>query len=176
MRRLSIRARLLLAVGVVVLVNVLATAVVISVTSDQLLDQIDERLLAAAEDSSGVDGPASGVVTVGDVYSGVLTPDGQLVTLHAVRNRGQLFPPPEVDDVRIGVTAKADADHWQITLSNPCASDAQSERQGNGMALDNIRERLAHFYNGQAEMIVEQSDTLFTITVRAPLADRGRPD
>ena len=105
MRRLSIRARLLLAVGVVVLVNVLATAVVISVTSDQLLDQIDERLLAAAEDSSGVDGPASGVVTVGDVYSGVLTPDGQLVTLHAVRNRGQLFPPPEVDDVRIGVTA-----------------------------------------------------------------------
>lgn len=106
MRRLSIRARLVLAVAVVALVNVLATAVVISVTSDQLLDQIDERLVATAEDSAGLDGPVSEVVTVGDVYSGILTPDGDLVTLHAVRNRGRLFPPPAVADVRSAVTAQ----------------------------------------------------------------------
>ena len=106
MRRLSIRARLLLAVGVVALVNVLTTAVVISVTSDQLLDQIDERLLAAAADSAGLDGPTSEVVTVGDVYSGILTPDGQLITLHAVRNRGQPFPPPAVDEVGNAVVAQ----------------------------------------------------------------------
>ena len=105
MRGLSIRARLLFAVGVVALVNVLAAVVVISVTSDQFLDQIDERLLAAADETSALDGQAGQTVTVGDVYSGLLTPDGQLTTWHAVRNRGRLFPPPAVEDVRAGVTA-----------------------------------------------------------------------
>ena len=106
MRSLSIRARLLLAVGVVALVNVAATVVVISVTSDQLLDQIDERLMAAADDVAEFHGAPGEVVTVGDVYYGVLTADGHLTTVHAVRNRGEVFPPPAVADVRVVVAGR----------------------------------------------------------------------
>lgn len=96
MRSLSLRARLLLAVAAVVVVNVVAALVVISVTSDQLLDQIDERLEAAAEDIPRPAGAADEITPIGDVYYGLVSSDGAVTTINAVRNRGELLSPPVV--------------------------------------------------------------------------------
>lgn len=90
MKHLSLRLRLLLGVGFIALVQVIAAFVVISVTSDQLLDQIDERLGAAAASS------ATNGLGTDDVYQGLLRPDGELVTLNEVTIRGDAVPLPVV--------------------------------------------------------------------------------
>lgn len=95
MRRLSLRSRLLFAVAAVVVVNVVAALIVISVTSDQLQDQIDERLAAAAADTQRSVGTPE-IIPLSDVYYGLISIDGDLTTVHPVRNRGQTFPPPEI--------------------------------------------------------------------------------
>ena len=88
MRPLSLRSRLLLGVGLVAAVQALAAVVLISIACEQLLDQIDERLIAAVGASSGID----------DVYQGVLSSDGSLVTVNAVTIRDDVVPaPPSVD-------------------------------------------------------------------------------
>lgn len=100
MRGLSLRSRLLLGLGLVALVQVVAAIVVISVTSEELLEQIDDRLSAIAdsEPTIGVDlGNASAVVDgTSDLYQGILSPDGELTTVNAVANRGVVVPPPAV--------------------------------------------------------------------------------
>ncbi|MEM8922668.1 MAG: HAMP domain-containing sensor histidine kinase [Actinomycetota bacterium] len=105
MRRLSLRARLLAAVGLVAVVQAGAALIVISVARDELLDQIDARLAAAAADvEAGVDlaRPAALVagrddgVRIGDLYQGIRQPDGTLVTVVAVTDRGEILPPPDV--------------------------------------------------------------------------------
>jgi len=90
MRHLSLRLRLLLGVGFIAFAQVIAAFVVISVTSDQLLDQIDERLVAVAASS------ATNAMSTGDVYRGLLTPNGELVTLNAATIRGDAVPVPVV--------------------------------------------------------------------------------
>ena len=88
MRPLSLRSRLLVGVGLVAIVQALAAVVLISIASDQLLDQIDERLTAAVGAGSGID----------DVYQAVLSSDGSLVTVNAVTIRDDVVPaPPSVD-------------------------------------------------------------------------------
>lgn len=99
MKSLSLRTRLLAAVGVVALVQVVAALAVISMTSDQLLDQIDDRL-AAATDSARADGfagaTAGGGDGLGDLYQAVLGTDGTQITRNEVAIRDAASPPPEL--------------------------------------------------------------------------------
>lgn len=92
MRRLTLRARLVLAVVVILAVQVVAAFVVISIASDELLDRVDERLNAAV--SGGTEPEDLGRIT--DLYQGTLGEDGQLVTLNELRERGKPVPPPEL--------------------------------------------------------------------------------
>ncbi len=128
MRRLSLRGLLLLAVAVVVVVNVMAAFVVISVTSDQFLDQIDEQLVAVADDVPADAAVGAGaLVRTGDVYHGLRAEDGRLTTLHEVRNRRGALPPPLLDDRTVAIAlqgpvtveARGDLEYRTVAVETP---------------------------------------------------------
>ena len=104
MKRLSLRSRLIVAVLVVVGVQIVAALVVVSLTREQFLDQVDDRLeVAVASPSDGsaltTDGPGSdpdGRRPLGDVYQGRLLPDGTLRTIRAVNAAAAAVPQPEI--------------------------------------------------------------------------------
>lgn len=89
---LSLRSRLLLAVAVIAVVQVVAALAVISITGDQILDQVDDRLDDAAEIAEGAG--QQRVPQLDDLYQGVLSADGSLATLNPVIDRGNRVPPP----------------------------------------------------------------------------------
>ncbi len=80
---------------------------------------------------------------------------------------------PLAEGGTLTVEGKVTASHWQIQLRNPVDSATHSERQGNGMAQDNIRLRLDHYYDGQGQFRVESSNDQYTVTIVAPLANPG---
>lgn len=97
MRNLSLRSRLLMGVALVLVVQAVGAAVVVSIASDQLLDQIDDRLAAVVSSEPGVEPDLAQLERLGDLHQAVLASDGSLSTLNAVVSRGQAMPPPVVD-------------------------------------------------------------------------------
>jgi two-component system sensor histidine kinase AlgZ len=61
----------------------------------------------------------------------------------------------------------------EVVVQNPVASErpAGGERQGNRLALDNIRQRLALAYGARGSLAVEQSPEEYRVTVRFPFAE-----
>jgi two-component system sensor histidine kinase AlgZ len=61
----------------------------------------------------------------------------------------------------------------EVVVSNPVAPErpAGGERQGNRLALDNIRQRLALAYGGRGSLAVEQSPEEYRVTIRFPFAE-----
>ena len=55
-----------------------------------------------------------------------------------------------------------------IRVRNPMPSEAQQSRQGNRIALDNIRERFQLAYGPEGEVRVEEVDGCFTVTLGFP--------
>ena len=106
MKRLGLRARVLLAVGLVAIAQVAVALVVISLAREQFLDQVDDRLEVAVAslnelDTSGATSTRPGTNPdgrrpLGDIYQGVLRPDGTLETLLAVNAADAELPQPEV--------------------------------------------------------------------------------
>lgn len=84
--RLSLRARLVVGVALVVVLQAVAGMVVIAYVSDQLLDQIDERLDAAVDATAGID----------DLYQASLDEDGMWRTVSPARIRGEVADPPDL--------------------------------------------------------------------------------
>ena len=57
----------------------------------------------------------------------------------------------------------------EITIANPVLEDRSLQhREGNQMAVDNIRERLHIAFNGEASMQLSEVDELFTVTLKLP--------
>ncbi len=60
----------------------------------------------------------------------------------------------------------------ELVVSNPVARDpAASERSGNRLALDNIRQRLALAYGGRGYLTVDQQPDRYQVTVRFPYSE-----
>ena len=60
----------------------------------------------------------------------------------------------------------------EILISNPVIPVQQSgRRQGNRMAMENIRERLALAFDGQASMALSETETRYTIKLMIPTAE-----
>jgi two-component system OmpR family sensor kinase len=109
--RLSLRARLIAGMGLVVVVLVVVSAVVTMTTRARLIDQVDRRLAAAApaERGPGVapddggdrhpqlpdDGPRDDE-RVSDLYQGFVTADGELVTLFTPNIGDEDYPAPDL--------------------------------------------------------------------------------
>ncbi len=96
---LNLRTRLLTGVAIIAVVQVVAAAAVISITSDQLLDQVDDRLVAAADVVE--DSDRDRIERISDVFQGIVTADGTLVTLNSIVERGSTAPNPVVTPAAI---------------------------------------------------------------------------
>jgi len=60
----------------------------------------------------------------------------------------------------------------EIVVTNPVALDgAVSERSGNRLALDNIRQRLALAYGARGSLTVEQQPEQYRVTIRFPFSE-----
>lgn len=57
---------------------------------------------------------------------------------------------------------------YTFIITNPVAAQVSHSRTGNGMALDNIRQRLALFYNQRAQLTTTNRDGIFRVKLVIP--------
>lgn len=74
---------------------------------------------------------------------------------------------PEGGDVT--VTGKREGRNLQISVSNPVAPGKARNKDGNKMAMTNIRQRFELAYGGRASVKIDEEDTSFTVTLRFPI-------
>lgn len=77
-------------------------------------------------------------------------------------------PYPEGGTIRI--RSKTDSRYTRITIQNPLPKDLEHviKRTGNKLAQDNIRERLAAFFDQENLLKVEQDDHNYRVTILIP--------
>lgn len=77
----------------------------------------------------------------------------------------------------ISVRLWFDEDRVNVEIGNPLPADSQrSHNQGNRMALNNIRSRLAVLYGARAELTTTEADGRYVTALRYPVtAERGAP-
>lgn len=68
----------------------------------------------------------------------------------------------------ISVLIEVNAKDVTIVVTNPCQTGKTGIRAGNGMALDNIQERLQAYYGKQARLQTHQTNGLFTTYLNYP--------
>ena len=72
------------------------------------------------------------------------------------------------DGGEVVVTGKQDGNMLEITMSNPVAAGRSRDRNGNKMAMANIRQRFDLAYNGRATVDVDDSNDHFKVALRFP--------
>lgn len=75
---------------------------------------------------------------------------------------------PSTAGGRIDISGRVDGADIEINIANPASEGNPSRRNGNRLALDNIRERLAACFGKQAHVAVDSSDGRFQVQVRFP--------
>ncbi len=74
---------------------------------------------------------------------------------------------PDGGDVT--VTGKRDGRYLQISVSNPVAPGKARSKDGNKMAMANIRQRFELAYGSRASVDIDDSDDSYTVTLRFPV-------
>jgi two-component system, LytTR family, sensor histidine kinase AlgZ len=60
-------------------------------------------------------------------------------------------------------------DRLVVEITNPCSPpESGNHHVGNHMALDNIRERLALFFDLEADLIIDTADNRFRVRIELP--------
>lgn len=77
------------------------------------------------------------------------------------------------DGGEVTVTGIRDDDFLVITISNPVAPGIKRSKDGNKMAMSNIRQRFELAYDNRASVDVADTDTKFTVTLRFPYDEIG---
>ncbi len=72
----------------------------------------------------------------------------------------------------IHIRGKRDGRTLQITVSNPVAPGKSRGKNGNNMAMSNIRQRFELAYGSRASVDIDDSDDRFVVTLRFPV-DEG---
>ena len=67
------------------------------------------------------------------------------------------------------VSGRRDGKYLEISVSNPVAAGKARSKNGNKMALANIRQRFELAYGTRASVKVEQSDGTYTVALRFPV-------
>ena len=73
------------------------------------------------------------------------------------------------DGGEVIVTGTRDGRHLQIAVSNPVAPGKARNKDGNKMAMANIRQRFELAYGSRASVSVDDSDEQYTVTLRFPV-------
>ncbi len=77
----------------------------------------------------------------------------------------------------ISVRLWHDAEQVHVEIDNPLPKDAQrSQSQGNKMALNNIRSRLAVLYGTKADLTTSEANGRYVTALRYPLSDESGKD
>ncbi len=74
---------------------------------------------------------------------------------------------PDGGDVT--VTGKRDGQNLEISVSNPVAPGKARSKDGNKMAMANIRQRFELAYGSRASVSIDDQDNSFTVTLRFPI-------
>ena len=69
----------------------------------------------------------------------------------------------------ITLDGRLDEEKLVLTLTNPLPPSQAPRKQGNRLALDNIRERLEAHYGPRASLAIEESEQLYCVTLTLPL-------
>jgi two-component system sensor histidine kinase AlgZ len=69
------------------------------------------------------------------------------------------------------VTGRQEHDRLIIEISNPVVQGAKPLREGNRMALSNIRQRFELAYGRRGQVVVEEAETRFTVRLEFPLEE-----
>jgi two-component system sensor histidine kinase AlgZ len=67
------------------------------------------------------------------------------------------------------VTGKRDGRYLQVAVSNPVAPGKSRSKDGNKMAMANIRQRFELAYGSRASVNVDDTDDRYTVTLRFPV-------
>ena len=73
------------------------------------------------------------------------------------------------DGGEVTVTGTRDDRYLQIAVSNPVAPGKARSKDGNKMAMANIRQRFELAYGNRATVTVDDSDNSYTVTLRFPI-------
>jgi two-component system sensor histidine kinase AlgZ len=74
----------------------------------------------------------------------------------------------------IRVRAQIKGGQLLLSVSNPLSRQPGCPHQGNRMALDNLRERLALFYDAEASLQVAEADGQYHTMIRLPYQPADR--
>ena len=77
---------------------------------------------------------------------------------------------PQAEGGEVAISIRR-AQQLEIDIANPLGTAAGSHRQGNQMALENIRERLQLAYHGGAKIRHVAQNDLYRVTITIPLND-----
>jgi two-component system sensor histidine kinase AlgZ len=72
------------------------------------------------------------------------------------------------DGGEVVVTGKQDGNDLIVSMSNPVASDSERSKQGNRMAMSNIRQRFELAYGSRATVAVSDDEDRYTVSLRFP--------
>ena len=77
------------------------------------------------------------------------------------------------DGGEVLVSGKRDGRFLQIAVSNPVAAGKTRDKDGNKMAMANIRQRFELAYGSRASVDVDDSNNRFTVTLRFPFDENA---
>ncbi len=67
------------------------------------------------------------------------------------------------------VTGRRDGRYLQISVSNPVAPGKARSKDGNKMAMANIRQRFELAYGNRASVDIDDRNDSYTVTIRFPV-------
>ena len=73
------------------------------------------------------------------------------------------------DGGEVTVTGKRDGKYLSITVTNPIAPGKARDKDGNKMALANIRQRFELAYGSRADVDVDQAEDTYSVALRFPV-------
>ena len=112
---------------------------------------------------------------VADLPSHAMVPSLMLQPLLENAIGHGIEPLPEGGTVT--VTGRTEGDEIVIEIANPVSATARAVRNGNRMALDNIRQRLDLAFAGRASVAVDDQGDQYRVTLRFPMVvEPGRED
>ncbi len=106
---------------------------------------------------------------IGDLPMRALIPSLTIQPLleNAIYHGIELLP----DGGEVVVAGRRDGQYLTIDISNPVAANAERKRDGNQMAMSNIRQRYELAYGGRASVDVSDSGDNFAVRLRFPVEE-----